>query len=111
MPLKKTKAHAKNFVCQALLKKAGRFRVPVITATHPPPEQRLRHIAEVLKPVAQSLPRTGGNRDFVPFARTQQDTSAIFTFMYRETGVYVEALNNEICTLVNAPDPTSSCRK
>jgi hypothetical protein len=111
MPVDKTKAFAKNFVCEVLSKKTGRFSIPVVSATHPPPEQRLRHIAEVLKPVAQALPRTGGHKDFVPFARTQQDTSAIFTFMYRETGVYVEALNNEICSLVNAPNPTAACKK
>jgi predicted secreted protein len=111
MPAEKTKASARNFVCQVLGKKSGKLGVPTISATHPPPEQRLRHIAEVLKPVAQLLPRTGGHKDFVPFARTQQDTSAIFTFMYRETGVYVEALNKEICTLINAPNPISACKK
>lgn len=111
MPGQKTKAFAKKFVCQVLTGKTGRFSVPAISASHPPPEQRLRHIAEVLKPVAQALPRTGGHKDFVPVARVQGDTSAIFTFMYRETGVYVEALNNEICSLVNAPNPTSSCKK
>lgn len=111
MPRTKTKALAKQFVCQVLTGKTGRFSVPAISASHPTPEQRLQHIAEVLKPVAQSLPRTGGHKDFVPVARLQQDTSAIFTFMYRETGVYVEALNKEICTLVDAPNPTSVCKK
>lgn len=111
MPADATKALAKNFVCQVLREKSGRFSVPTISATHPPPEQRLRHIAEVLKPIAQALPRTGGHKDFVPVARAQEGVSPIFTFMYRETGIYVEALNNEICSLVNAPNPTSSCTK
>jgi len=83
MPADKIKALAKTFFCQVLGKKTGRFSVPVISATHPPSEQRLRHIAQVLKHVAQTLPRTGGQKDFVPFARSQHDTSSIFTFMYR----------------------------
>ena len=109
-PLPKIKIAAKQLVCDVIKKNKGVVSVPAISSTHPPAEQRLRRIAEVLKPAAQALPRTGGSQQYKAVAQLQQDLSPIFTHIYRETGVYMEALEAEICTLVNAPEPMKACK-
>ena len=93
-----------------LKKRQGAVLYPGKSVTHPPLEERLRRIAEALEPVATRLPATGAQRDFEPIARLQQDVSPILTHMYRETGVYLEAVQASICTIVNAPAPEASCR-
>lgn len=109
-PRAKIRLAAKALVCDVTTKKKGVVLVPEISSSHPSAEQRLRRIAEVLKPFARSLPKTGGSKDFTPLVRLQQDLSPIFTQIYRETGVYTEALEAEICTLVRAPDPLKACK-
>ena len=103
------KANAHRFVCDVLTQKSGRILYPGKSTTHPPVETRLQRIAEVLRPVAQALPNTGGSTQFAPVARLQADLSPILTQIYRETGVYLEAEHNEVCTIVNASTPPS-CR-
>jgi hypothetical protein len=102
-PQETVKKNARRFVCDVLSKHSGRIFYPGKSTTHPPVEQRLRRIAEVLRPVAASLPNAGGSTPFAPVARLQSDLSPIFTQIYRETGVYLEAEHNEVCTIVNAP--------
>ncbi len=99
----KVKSNARRFVCDVLSKHSGRIFYPGKSTTHPPVEQRLQRIAEVLRSVAASLPNTGGSTQFAPVARLQGDLSPIFTQIYRETGVYLDAEHNEVCTLVNSP--------
>jgi hypothetical protein len=103
-------AHAKRFVCDVLTKRKGAISYPSKSVTHPPLEQRLRRIAEALRPIAETLPNSGAQQDFLPLAHLQQDVSPIFTQIYRETGVYLEALQDRICTMVNGPKPYASCR-
>jgi hypothetical protein len=102
--------NARRFVCDVLTKRQGVVLYPGKSVTHPPLEQRPRRIAETLRPVAAKLPAGGVPQDFEPLARLQQDLSPIFTHIYRETGVYLEAVENKICTAVNAADPTMACR-
>jgi hypothetical protein len=106
----KIKLAARKLVCEVITSKKGAILVPQVSTSHPSAEQRLRRIAEVLKPVARALPKNGGSQEFKPVVRIQQDLSPIFTQIYRETGVYMEALEGEICTLVNAPEPRSACK-
>ncbi len=73
------KANAHRFVCDVLTKKNGRILYPGKSTSHPPVETRLQRIAEVLRPVAQALPNTGGSTQFAPVARLQGDLSPIFT--------------------------------
>lgn len=108
-PVKKIDANAKRFVCDVLTKSKGMVSYPGKSVSHPPLEQRLRRIAEALQPVAKSLPTTGGQRDFEQIARLQGQLSPIFTHIYRETGVYMEAVQSSICTIVNTPEPPK-CR-
>jgi hypothetical protein len=102
--------HAKRFVCDVLTKRQGAISYPSKSVTHPPLEQRLRRIAEALRPTAESLPNSGAQENFQPVARLQQDLSPIFTHIYRETGVYLEALQDRICAMANGPNPKASCR-
>ena len=102
---------AKNFVCEVMTKKKGAVSVPAVSGTHPPAEQRLRRIAEVLRPAALKLPKSGGSQQYEPLAALQQDLGPIFTHIYRETGVYMTALEAQICTLANAPDPLTACKQ
>ena len=99
------KANARRFVCEVLTKTNGRVLYPGRSTTHPPMEQRLRRIAEVLQPVAKSLPNTGGSQQFAPVARLQDDLGPIFTTIYEGTGVYLEGVHTEVCTIVNASTP------
>ncbi|WP_244788354.1 hypothetical protein [Cupriavidus pauculus] len=106
-PPETVRKNARRFVCDVLSKKNGRILYPGKSTTHPPVEQRMRRIAEVLRPVAASLPDSGGSAQFASIARLQSDLSPIFTQIYRETGVYMEAEHNEVCSIVNAPTPPS----
>jgi hypothetical protein len=109
-PAPTVEKNARRFVCEVLKKRQGTVLYPGKSLTHPPLEQRRRRIAEVLRPIASRLPATGAQRDFEPIARLQQDVSPILTHFYRETGVYLEAVQASICTIVNAPAPEASCR-
>ena len=102
--------NAKLFVCDVIDKRQGQLQYPGKSLTHPPLDQRLRRVAEALKPIAERLPRSGAQQDFAPVARLQQDLGPIFTHIWRETGVYLEALQDRVCTLVNAPSPAAVCR-
>jgi hypothetical protein len=102
-PPGKVEANAKRFVCDVLGKSTGRISYPGKLVSHPPLEQRLRRIAEALEPAAKRLPAMGGSREFAPVSRLQGDLSPIFTHIYRETGAYMEAVQAQICTVVNAP--------
>ena len=102
--------NAKSFVCDVIGKRQGQLQYPGKSLTHPPLEQRLRRVAEALQPIAERLPRTGAQQEFAPVARLQQDLGPIFTHIWRETGVYLEAVQDRICSLANAPSPASACR-
>lgn len=102
-PPEVVKANARRFVCGVLNKTSGRVLYPGKSTTHPPVEQRIRRIAEVLQPVAKSLPSTGGSQQFAPVVRLQDDLGPIFTTIYEGTGVYLESVHTEICTIVNSP--------
>ena len=106
-PQKSIERNARRFVCEVLTRRQGTILYPGKGVTHPPLEQRLRRISEALQPVASQLPATGAARDFEPIARLQQDLGPIFTHIYRETGVYLEAVQDNICTIVN--DPKVAC--
>jgi hypothetical protein len=110
-PVKRIKANARRFVCDALQSKGKAVSFPARSTSHPPVEQRLRNIVEALKPIAQQLPSTGGARGYEPVARLQQDLGDIFSHIYRETGVYVEELHKNVCSIVNAENPTKACGK
>ena len=100
--------NAKRFVCDVLTRTQGTVIYPG-ASTHPPAEQRLRKIAEALRPVADKLPSSGGHRDFQPITKLQQGVSPIFALIHRETGVYLEAIHERICSIVNGPQPQSGC--
>ena len=110
-PPAKIDAAARRFVCDVLTKSSGTILHPGRPGTHPPLEQRLRRIAEALKPIADKLPETGGDRNFQPIARLQNNLSQVFTKIYQETGVYLEEVQAKICTAVNAPNPVAACRR
>lgn len=109
-PVKQVEANGRRFVCDVLTRRKGTLAYPSRSTSHPAVEQRLRKITEALKPVADRLPATGGERGFEPIARLQQDVSPILSHIYRETGVYLESVQDAICTMVNGPDPASECR-
>ncbi|MBL0284330.1 MAG: hypothetical protein IPQ01_10775 [Zoogloea sp.] len=104
-PAKKVDANARKFVCDVLTRTKGSIYHPLKSLTHPPVEQRLRRIAEALQPIAKTLPDNAAQRPFTTVARLQTDLGPIFTQIYRETGVYMEAVQDSICTKVNAPTP------
>lgn len=108
-PAKTIHRNANIFVCAVLKKQTGSIAYPGKSISHPPIEQRLRRIAEKLKPLAVSLPASGGNTDYAPIVSLQQDLGAIFTYMYRETGVYLEALQSDVCSIANSANPISGC--
>lgn len=108
-PSETVDANARRFVCDVLTKTSGSIYHPLKSLTHPPVEQRLRRIAESLQPIAKKLPDSSAQSQFAPIARLQTDLSPIFAQIYRETGVYMEAVQASICTKVNAPTPPT-CR-
>jgi hypothetical protein len=108
-PAAKIERNAKSFVCDVLKGKKGNISYPGRSVSHPPMEQRLRRMAEQLKPVADKLPTKPGDPNFTPVAVVYGDLGQILTFMYHETGVYFEALQQRICTRVNGPQPEAGC--
>lgn len=108
-PPSKINANSKRFMCDVLTKRKGIVLHPLKSVSHPPLEQRLRRIAEVLRPIAEGLPATGAAEEFKPIARLQEGVSPILLHMYRETGVYLEKLHDRICTMANAPTSQQMC--
>jgi hypothetical protein len=101
-PPEKTKANAERFV-QDVLESNGRVvSFPARSSTHPPIEVRLMNIVDALKPIAKDLPVTGGAKGYEPIAKLQQDLGDITSHIYRETGAYIEALHENVCSIVNA---------
>lgn len=109
-PSKAIEATARKFVCEVMTRRRGILLYPGKSISHPPIEQRLRHIAEKLAPIAARLPTTGAQEEFQPIAKLQQNVSPILTQIYRETGAYLEALQTSICAKVNAMGPQTGCR-
>lgn len=110
-PEKDIEANARSFVCSVLTGKKGAIAYPGRAITHPPMEKRLQRMAEKLKPVADALPKQPGDPNFTPIAVLQGDLGPILTYIYRETGVYLSALQSRICTRVNGPQPGAGCPK
>jgi hypothetical protein len=104
-PAKTVDANARMFVCDVLTKTSGGTFHPLKSLTHPSVQERLRRIAEALQPIAEKLPDNSAQLQFTPIAKLQTDLGPIFTQIYRETGVYLEAVQASICTQVNAPAP------
>lgn len=108
-PMPKVNANAKRFVCDVLTKKVGTVLYPGRATTHPPLEVRMQRVVQALRSVAAGLPKTGEQQEYKPIAILQEQLSDIFTFMYRETGVYLEAVQSAICTRVNSDKPAEGC--
>lgn len=108
-PTSTVNANAHQFVCDVLTGTRGYVYHPLQSTSHPPLDQRMRRVAEVIKPVADRLPNEAGKAVFEPVARLQSQLSPIFTHIYRETGVFMEAVHNAVCTIVNDPNPPT-CR-
>jgi hypothetical protein len=108
-PSTKVQANAKAFVCEVLTKKTGRVSYPGRSATHPALEVRIQRVAQGLRQVAAALPANDGSRDYEPVAKLQPQLSEIFNFMYRETGVYMRAIQASVCTRVNSDKPEAGC--
>lgn len=109
-PPAKIKANARRFVCDVLTKNRGTVLYPGRSARHPPIEQRLRRITELLQPIADALPAGGGHPDFQPIVTLMPQVGDILAHMYRDTGVYLAAVQDEICTRANAPSPRVECQ-
>ncbi|RUP31581.1 MAG: hypothetical protein EKK45_06890 [Curvibacter sp.] len=108
-PDAKVKANAKRFVCEVLTRKTGTVSFPGRSGTHPTLEVRIQRVVEALRPLAASLPAIDGSREYQPVATLQNQLSEIFTFMYRENGKYLQAVQSSICTRVNSDKPTQGC--
>jgi len=102
-------SNASNFVCDVLMKRNGTVPYPGKASSHPALEVRMQRVAEALRPVAARLPETVTQHDYKPITVLQQQLSDIFTFMYRETGAYHQALQSAICTKVNSEKPSADC--
>ncbi|WP_156901632.1 hypothetical protein [Azohydromonas australica] len=101
--------NAKVFVCDVLTKQSGAVAYPGRAATHPALELRMQRVAEALRSLASGLPKAGAREEYKPIAVLQEQVSDILTFMYRETGVYLEAVQGAICTRVNSDRPAEGC--
>lgn len=102
--------NAKKFVCDVLSKSTGVVNYPGRSLTHPSLEQRMRRVAEALKPIAAALPKTGAQQEYRPISVLQEQLSPIFSVIYKETGVYMEGLQSAICGRVNSETPAAGCR-
>ena len=102
--------NAKRFVCDVLTRHNGTVQYPGNATSHPPLEERMQRVAESLRLLAQDLPKTGAQQSYQPAAVLQEQLSDIFTFMYRENGVYLSAVQSAICTRVNSDNPVSDCK-
>jgi len=109
MPKDRVEANARRFVCDVLTRKSGVVLYPGKAGSHPALEERMRKVAEALRPIAAGLPRTGATQEYQPVAKLQEQLGDIFTFMYRETGIYMESLQDAICMRVNGDKPTAGC--
>lgn len=108
-PSKTVDLNARKFVCEVLTKRKGWVQYPLRAIDHPPLEQRMRVVAEAMKPIAAGLPTSDGTQQFRSVAVLQEQLSPIFTHIYRETGVYMEAVRRRVCTRVNSDTPTAGC--
>jgi len=102
-------ANARRFVCDVLGGTKGSVYHPLQSATHPSLDQRMGRVAEAMKPVAANLTNDTSRTQFESVARLQSQLSPIFSHIYQETGVYMEAVQASICTQVNAATPPA-CR-
>lgn len=102
-------ANARKFVCEVLTEKTGTVLYPGRANTHPTLEVRIQRAAEALRPIAASLPKSDGEQQFESVAVLQEQLGDIFSLMYRETGVYLEAVQSAICTRVNSDSPLGGC--
>jgi len=109
-PSTKVQANAKRFVCDVLTKKSGSVLYPGMSISHPPLEERMSKVAEALRPIAAAHPKTGAQQEYRSIAVLQEQLSAIFSHIYRENGVYLEAVQSAVCTRVNGDKPTAGCR-
>lgn len=109
-PKSKVERNAKRFVCDVLTRKKGTVLYPGKSATHPPLEQRIRKVAEALRPIAATLPNSGSDQQFRSVAVLQEQVSPILNTIYRETGAYLEAVQANICSRINGDMPTKGCR-
>ncbi|WP_265297877.1 hypothetical protein [Verminephrobacter eiseniae] len=78
-----------------------------VAPAHPTVEERLRKVAEALRPIAKQLPDSTSGNDYAPVAVV----SDVLTHMYKETAFYLEKLQDAICTRVNSDDPKKGCGK
>lgn len=102
-PASTVQANARKFVCDVLGGTKGSVIHPLQSTTHPSLDQRIRRVAEAMKPIAASLPNDTSRTQFESVAQLQSQLSPIFNQIYRETGVYMEAMQSAVCTMVNAP--------
>lgn len=109
-PAAKVQSSAKRFVCEVLTKKSGTVLYPGKSVSHPPLEERMSKVAEALKPIAASRPRTGAQQEYRSIAVMQEQLSAIFSHIYRENGAYLEAVQSAVCTRVNGDKPMAGCK-
>lgn len=108
-PAPVVQANAKRFVCEVLTRKSGVINYPGRSTSHPPLEQRMQRVAEALRTLAAGLPKSDAQQEYRPIAVLQEQLSDVFTFIYRETGVYLEAVQGNICSRVNSDKPTEGC--
>lgn len=108
-PAPVVQANAKNFVCEVLTRKSGVINYPGRSTSHPPLEQRMQRVADALRTLAAGLPKSDAQQEYQPIAVLQEQLSDVFTFIYRETGVYLESVQSSICSRVNSDKPTEGC--
>lgn len=99
------KANARKFVCDTLNGSKGTVYHPLQSATHPSLDQRMGRVAESMQSISASLSNDTSKTQFESVAQLQNDLSPIFSHIYRETAVYMEAVKADICTMVNAVTP------
>lgn len=109
-PSKTIERNAKKFVCDAIYSKNS-VSFPERSKSHPGIEQRLSSLIDALKPIAKKLPTTNGSQEYKAITDTHRNVSDITTQIFRETGIYMDVLHNNICTIVNSDDPREACRK
>lgn len=98
-------ANAHKFVCDTLSGINGEVSHPLQSATHPTLDQRMGRIAEAMRPISAALPNDISKTQFESVAQLQSELSPIFSHIYRETAIYMEAVQGAICTVVNGPNP------
>lgn len=108
-PTETVNTNARAFVCDVLTGTTGVVQYPGRATTHPVLEVRMQRVAEALRSLAAQLPNTGAEQEHQPISILQEQLSDILTFMYRETGVYLEGVQNAICTRVNSDAPLDGC--